>query len=314
MSDKKTLELLEKIGIRKEQNIDLGYVYAHFRGFLFERLMRIFIYDNTTPFPEREIEYRYLKSGAVAIVNDSKVGLMAAWASLSGVTEYTDVYKYITYAAPTAQGGTLTIGRQAVVSYNNSMHQSLQSHVEIYASLMAHWYLTLRCGLINARSQDVLVAVDDNTRDNIDKWYDDMYNGKPRAILNDTLFGLADSVGNLTSSAKNGGNLSDLFNTGNEILRAFFRDIGIRYARPKNSNTVESEVTSDQQMLLYNIDDMFAQRKQLCDDYNALFVDGLKLANTRMTVRINPIFDVISDSYADTDSIKEEGFNDDDNT
>lgn len=285
------LEIFPFRGHSNEKNIDLQYVYTTFRRMLFERLLTIFIYDGT-PFPQRELEYRLFKSGAVAIVQDIKVGTMATWASLNGVTEYLDIYKYVTYNAPTAKGGTCRIGKTAVVAYNDSLRQQLQSHVDLYASLLAHAYMTIKLSLINIRYQDVFVADNDNTKTNIQNWYKSLYNGKPMAIVQETLIGLGDAIKNVTPSDHKV-DIMQLIDSYNELWRAFYRDIGIRFAKDKRANMVTSEVNSDQQLLLYNIDDMYRQRQKLCEDYNYLFVDKMHWQTNYMTVKINPLFDII---------------------
>lgn len=281
-------------GAEKEKRISLQYVYSTFRGLCFERLMSIFIYDGC-PFPQRELEYRYFKSGAVAIVRDSKAGTMAVWPGLNGVTVYNDVFTHVTYAAPTAKGGTARIGSRAVVSYNNSMHQQLQSHVDIYASLLAHAYMSIKLALVNTRYQDIIVSDNEKTCANVQAWYNALYNGKPLAILHDSLIGLSDAVNNLSPSNKTI-DIVNLITSYNELWRAFYRDIGIRFTKDKKANMVADEVNNDEQLLLYNIDDMLRQRIQLCDDYNELFVHKKLWETVEMSVKLNPIFDIIHET------------------
>lgn len=290
-------------GAEKEKRITLQYVYNTFRGLCFERLMSIFIYDGC-PFPSRELEYRYFKSGAVAIVRDTKAGTMATWASLNGVTVYDDVFTHVTYAAPTAKGGTLKIGDRAVVSYNNSLHQQLQSHVDIYASLLAHAYMSIKLALVNTRYQDILVSDNEHTRANIQAWYNGLYNGKPLAILHDSLIGISDSVTNLSPSNK-ANDIVNLINSYNELWRAFYRDIGIRFTKDKKANMVADEVNNDEQLLLYNIDDMLRQRKQLCEDYNELFVRKRHWETVEMSVKLNPIFDIIHETESKKEGVRD---------
>lgn len=291
----KELNIEPCAGARKEKNVTLQEIYRTLRRMLFERLLTIFIYDGKLPFPQRELEYRFFKSGAVAIVQDDKVGTMATWANLNGVTQYLDVFKNVTYAAPTAKGGTKTIGKNAVVAYNDSLRQSLQWHVDMYASLLSHAYMSIKLAFINSRYQDVFVADDAQTRDNIQAWYNSLYNGKPLAILQNTLIGLGDSVKNVSPSNNGKADIMQLIDAYNELWRAFYRDIGIRLAKDKRANMVTDEVNSDQQILLYNIDDMLRQRQQLCEDYNRVFVDLNHWQTDKISVKLNPIFDIIKD-------------------
>lgn len=295
----KKLDLFAVAGISEEKNITLDYVYRTFRNMCFERLMTVFIWDNT-PFPMRELDYRYYKSGAVSIVQDNKYGTMAAWCNLTGVTEYADVFKYVTYSANNTSG-TKTIGKNAVVSYNNSLHQQLQSHIDLYASLLAHAYMSIKLALVNARFQEILIADNDQSKENIQNWYRSLYQGKPLAILDNTLIGLQEGIKNLAPSNKNI-NVMELINAYNELWRAFYRDIGIRFTKDKRANMVADEVTSDEQLLLYNIDDMLRQRKQLCNDYNALFVDKMHWQSNYISVRLNPLFEVIREGVTENEN------------
>lgn len=293
------LELKSTSRVSKEKSINVNYMYRYYQKFLFERLMRIFIWDSL-PFPQRELEYRLLKAGGAAVVRDEKVGTMVTWASLSGVTQYLDVFRYVTYAAPTAKGGTLTIGEDALVVYNTDTRLEMQSHVDSYASLLAHWYMSVKLSLVNYRSQEILVANNDNTRANIQKWYDGMYNGKPLAILDDTLMELGNGILNL-SSKSSGTPLNDLIYAGNDIMRSFYRDIGIRYVKEKKANMVADEVSSDDQMLLYNINDMSYNRQKFVEEYNNLFVP--KFGEKPISCRLNPLFKIIGGESDDSKNV-----------
>lgn len=277
----------ERNGIKNEKLMDLGRVYSYWRAMLFERLMRMFVWDNL-PFPQRELEYRLLKSGAALIVDDSKAGIMTTWAALSGVTVYEDVFTEATYAEPTAKGGTVKIKTaRAVYGYNNSLHQSLQPHVDYYASLLAHGYLTIKMAMVNLRAQDILAATDDSTKESIKAWHSGLYEGKMLAIFDDTLSELPTSIQNLSSNNHNL-SITDLLESQNEILRCFFRDIGIRYTKEKRGNMVVDEVSSDDMMLLYNVDDLLFCRQELATAYNTF----VKPDNSPdVTVKLNPVFD-----------------------
>lgn len=287
----------------KENLITLDNVYNYWIKMLYSRLMRLFIWDGL-PFPQRELEMRYLLSGAVVIANDSKVGLMATWAALTGITEYTDVFTKVTYSAPTAKGGTLIVGKDAVYGYNTSTRMCLVPHIEYYASLLAHTYMSIKMALVNLRAQDVFSATDDNTRQSIESWHKGLYEGKMLAIFDNTLAELPTSIQQLSSNNR-GVNLKDLMEVHNDLLRNFYRDIGIRYAKEKRGNLVSDEVTSDEQMLLYNIDDMLDCRRQLAEDYNNTFTWA-----TPISVRLNPLFEVIQDSSPQDALADREGGND----
>lgn len=273
------------IGTINERNMSLDKVYRYWRMMLFERLMRLFVWDNL-PFPQRELERRLLQSGAVAIVDDAKVGIMCAWASLSGITEYEDVFSLVTYSAPTAKGGTKRVGKGCVYGYNTSTQMSMQRHVDYYASLLAHSYLSIKMSLVNLRAQDILAATDDATRESILAWHKGLYEGKMLAIFDDTLTELPTSIQNISSNNHTVSTL-ELLEVHNEILRNFYRDIGVRYTKEKRANLVADEVSSDDAMLLYNVDDMLFCRQELTNEYN-VFVKPHDMPDA--VVKLNPVF------------------------
>lgn len=85
----------------------------------------------------------------------------------------------------------------------------------------------------------------------------------------------------------------DCIDARNELLRMFYADIGVRFTKDKKERMIESEVSSDNQMLLFNISDMLHQREKASAEINALF--GL---NT--SVRLSKEFTLLSAERSDT--------------
>lgn len=303
---------IDEKGVRKEEYLDLNYFYSFYRGQLFERLMQLFVYKGWMPYPQRELEKRLLRSGIVAEVADPICGLMATYGSLSGVTEYYDMFKFVTYGNPVAKGGTLTIGKNAVVCYNNSTMLSVNAFIDRYASLLAHIDLSIRCAAINLRAQDILISGNEATRDTLDAWYSKLYNGSTSAILDKKFFNMNESVVNLAHSGATTP-LTELLSSHTEIMRAFYRDIGVRFTKDKKSNMIVDEVTSDEQLLLFNIDDMLQCRRDFCEEHNRVFGArfdelnpfsrwGYKFTEYQpLTVELNPLFETISESEGKKD-------------
>lgn len=294
----------EMRGRKKEREIDIDFYYNFWQGNLFERLMRLFIYKGWMPYPQRELEKRLLRSGVCAEVNDPKVGLLCTYGALSGVTEYYDMFRYVTYANPISKSGMLTIGKNAVVWMNNSTFLPVNALIDKHASILAHINLTTRSIAINNRAQDILLASNESTRDTLNEWYENLYRGKPSAIMDKSLFSPSDSVANLGGRIT--GSLLDAISAETEALRGFYRDIGVRFAKDKRSNTVTDEVTSDEQMLLFNIDDMLKCREEGCEEHNRVFASRFEEINAKsihgykfneyvpLTVELNPLFEIIS--------------------
>ena len=261
--------------VRKHEKkvMDINHSYRRWYNLLRLKVLRMFEWTGL-PFPQRELEMRLIDSGIVPFVKDDKLGYMVAWGSAHGVTQYSDVYTKVTYSAPTANGGTKDIGKDAVLCYANSLAFPIIDIVEKYASLLAHSDISIKCALINSRHTDILSATDSSSREDIIQWYNKMYNGDTYAILDKSLLGDS-NINNLISSSIKV-DLMELINTHNEILRSFYRDIGVRWTRQKNENMTEDELVNDDMMLLFNISDMLQCRLDFCEEVKKVF--GLEIS------------------------------------
>ena len=59
------------------------------------------------------------------------------------------------------------------------------------------------------------------------------------------------------------------------LLNAFYQDIGVRTVWNKKGNMVSDEVGGNQPLLLQNVSDMLNQRKIMCEKINNLY--GIKI-------------------------------------
>ena len=102
----------------EKEELKLDSSIKFWKNFLFEKIVRVFEWEGL-PFPQREIEMRLIMEGFCGVVKDGKKGIMCASGGMSGPTEYFDVYKYFTYARPTAEGGRKTIVKDCVKDKNS---------------------------------------------------------------------------------------------------------------------------------------------------------------------------------------------------
>lgn len=265
--------IIEKIIESEKKEMALADIYADNVKLLFEKCVRIFKWNEVPKnLPQREIEKYVIALGFCGFVNDKKCGYMVSNGGMSVPTQYDDVFRKFTYARPTAYGGTVTIGEDCVIIRNTSMMNSLSGLIKRTASQLAHADVTLRAALVNYRANEVLSADDDATAESINAYYDSLYEGKLKAILDS---GLINGVKNLSSS-KSYADLLKLTDVKNEIMRSFFAEIGIRQKSDKRERLVTEEVESDSMMLLFNIHDMLEQRQNACDEINKIF--GLNMS------------------------------------
>lgn len=235
------------------------------------RLQRLFKYTNL-PFPQHELEFRAIISGFAGVAEDKIRGIMTAWGGMSGVTQYSDIFKRFTFAAPTAKGGSKIIGESAVILRNTPMMDSYHYWLLRYADLYAHNDISLRMALINSRYQDILKSTDSSKEETIKNWYKGLYNGELLAIIDDSpLSEFLDGKGAIEALQLNHTGEIDFTRfteLENELTRTFYRDIGIRWNKDKKANLVSGEVEQDNMLLEFNISDMLDSRKEFCNDYN----------------------------------------------
>ncbi len=290
-----SLKDLKKV---EEESFNLEKLFDMWTRFLFERIIRIFEWTGL-PFPQREMERAAMLTGITYVAwHNADVGLVTGNGNVYGVTRYSDVYDTVIYSMPKEGGGTIhgkrKIGEKAVAFYNNSCMMGMVEFIQRYASLMTHADLTLRCALVNLRDQDVFFTGDSSTREAINAYYRDKYKGNVSAILDSSLM-MTEGVGtaNLAKSSYVM-NIKDIVEVHNEILRMFYRDIGVRWAREKKGNMTSNEVESDAQLLLFNVSDMLACREEFCNEYNKVFQ---KFGVAPISVKLSNDFELVEEDY-----------------
>lgn len=263
--------------------------YSYWLDSLFEKCMRIFEWDGL-PFPQKEIEMRLLMDGYCGVVNDTLCGLMVATGGMSGVTQYFDEFTQFTYAAPTARGGTRLIGKDCVIVNNTALRNSLYPMISRYASLIGHAEVSIKCALVNLRVTDVFATDSDGTATSIEAHYAKVYNGETKAIVDDSLISNIQNIANKVQ----GLGVKEALDARNEMLRSFFNEIGVRYARDKKERMVTDEVNTDTQMLLININDMLRERQKACEELNKVF-------NLKVSVKLSDEFRLIEMDESEVD-------------
>lgn len=277
----------EKMLLQETQlQMQLPSSVSYWTEMLFEKIIRIFEWDGL-PFPQREIEMRLITTGFCGFVKDRGLGNMVAYGGMSGPTQYFDVFKNFTYSAPTATGGTKRIGEECVIINNTALRNPMTSFIQRYAILLAHCDVSLVMSLVNLRTKNILATDDQGTADSYNAMFKKFYKGEFSALLDKGLLGSAD--GGLSNVAlPTSGNLGvmECIDARNELMRMFYNDIGVRYSRDKKERMIESEVSNDSQMLLFNTADMLHQREKASKEINELF--GLKTS-----VKLSKEFELI---------------------
>lgn len=253
---------------------------AYWRENLFERIMRLFVWENTDPIPAKEIEQRLLIQGHCGIFNfkDPKTGiteLTAMFGNFNGVAKYMDELPHYMMRCPVWSGNT-DVGVNSIVISNNSLRNPALELVNHYAYLMAHTDVTLSKLMISARDAGgIPVATSQKQKDDIEAYQKKVYNGEDGVIID---FG-ALGVEYAGSDKHTNQNIVDIMDVRQRILKNFYADIGVRASFEKRSNATVNEVEADTSMLLLNITDMIDSRKKGAEAVNNMF-------GTNWTVKI----------------------------
>lgn len=245
---------------------------AYWRENLFERIMRLFVWENTDPIPAKEIEQRLLIQGHCGIFNfkDPKTGtteLTAMFGNFNGVAKYMDELPHYMMRCPVWSGNT-DVGVNSIVISNNSLRNPALELVNHYAYLLAHTDVTLSRLMISARDAGgVPVATSQKQKDDIEAYQKKLYNGEDGVVVD---FG-ALGVEYAGSDKHSNQNIVDIMDVRQRILKNFYADIGVRASFEKRSNATVNEVEADTSMLLLNITDMIDSRKKGAEAVNTMF-------------------------------------------
>lgn len=246
--------------------------YAYWRENLFERIMRLFVWENTDPVPAKEIEQRLLINGSCGVFNfkDPRNGvteLTAMFGNFYGVAKYMDELPYYMMRCPIWSGKTV-VGKNSIVISNNSLRNPAIPFVNHYAYLLAHTDVTLARALINCRDAGgVPVATSDKQKADIESYNKKLYNGEDGVIIDFGAMGVQYAGADRHTQQS----IVDIMDVRQRILKNFYADIGVRASFEKRSNATVNEVEADTSMLLLNITDMIDARKRGAEDVNKMF-------------------------------------------
>ena len=257
-----------KISKLARESSTFNAFYKYWRELLFERIMRLFVWENTGDVQPKEIEQRLLLQGHCGITKlESDNRLTAMYGHFYGVTKYIDEWSNYTVRCP-IYSGTREIGKDIVVINNNSLRNPAYHLVHHYAIILAHTEVTLVNCLVNARDAGGIPVVGtEKQKQSVAEYQGKIFNGQ---------YGIVTDIGNLGieylgSDRKTGQDLMDIIETREKIIKSFYSDIGVRSAFEKRNNTVMAEVEADTSLLLLNLSDMIHYREKGAEEVNKMF-------------------------------------------
>lgn len=256
--------------------------FTNWRNVLTERIINIFEWENL-PMPQREIEVLLHFVGFCGFTRFRKSKeLGCVYGSMSGVTNYPDIFTDFTYATP-LESGMRKIDQNIVIINNNQLRMPTYEMVETYATLLAHADLSLQAILINSRATGLVRARTQQQVDDVNKWYNSLANGKTLAVLDgDDLNALMSDEGIkvFSMSYPSSMTIDSYYQIRENLLKSFYSEIGINSNRDKRERVVQAELDTNLNRILFNIDDMLKCREDACKEINKMF-------NTNISVKLN---------------------------
>lgn len=249
---------------------------------LLERSMNIFEWSNL-PMPQKEIEILLIFvgfCGFTRFVKSKELG--AVYGSMSGVTNYPDIFTRFMYATP-LESALKTIDENLVVIDNNQTRKPTLPLIESYATLLAHTDLSLQAILINSRSTGLVKASTQQQLKSITEWYNALTNGKTMAVLDDN--DLNQLIGDkglevFTMAYNSNVSIDSYYQMRENLLKSFYSDIGINSMRDKRERVVTAELDTNVNRILFNVNDMLKSRQDACEKINKMF-------GTKISVKLN---------------------------
>jgi hypothetical protein len=267
-----------------------GFKYWFFK--LLNVVMDMFEYEGLPKsLPAREMELNLLMTGHAMIVpvND---GLFCPISSISGVDRYYQP-TWGVFANPVIRSGKKWIlGVDCEVIYNNSLQDSifyvksdsgLYTFLSRYARQLADIESSINIYIVNTRATSMPVTDDNSVVESIKLFFKKLAKGERAIITDNNIIQKFRSVDINPHPIKDG--INDLLIARDKILEQFYRDIGIRMYQPKKAQVTESELESNDQLLLINSDDMLKARKEGLERVNNMY-------GTDISVKLNSKFDV----------------------
>ena len=258
------LSNIQKFG-RESSTYNMFYLY--WRDQLFERVMRLFIWEtgDDVVMP-KEIEQRLIIQGHCGI-SKFEGEVTAFYGNFYGVTKYIDEFPNYMVRCP-IYSGSKEIGKDIVVINNNSLRNPVLPLIHHYAILLAHAEVTLNTLMINARDTGgVPIVSTQKQKQSVADYQGRIFNGQ---------YGTVTDIGNLGiqyagADRHTNQDVMTVMEAREKLLKSFYSDIGVRSAFEKRNNTVRAEVEADTSLLLLNLADMLKSRKDGAEKVNSMY-------------------------------------------
>ena len=233
--------------------------YEYWRNYLLNSINNLYkwTFDGYTRAENKriskQIENRLIMFGRCGVVKpEDKIIIVEPM--LNGITDYFDEYTKFTYATPLhhSNGTGVKIGKDGVLIDNDNLRDGYMHLIHHYAVMLAHTEVTLVNVLINCRVGKVYVASTDKVAQSIRDFRSKIYRGKNDVIVDKSFLGVEVHEDSATSPLS----LKDLLDSRDTLLTCFYQDIGLNRQKQKRERMIADEVSANEQLLKFNLDDM----------------------------------------------------------
>ena len=248
--------------------------------------------------PAREIELNLLITGHCVILVDDDGRLYAPPTSIYGQDRYYQPTNAV-FASPVVSGqNEYTIGKDCVCIYNSSLKDSmwyirsdngLLSFIKRYARMLADIESTINIYAVNQRLTAVPVTEDQNVAQSIKAFFRKLIQGKREIITDNNLIESFRNVDIISKTTLKDG-VNDWLIARDKVFEQMYRDLGVRMYQPKKAQVTESELESNDQVLLIALDDLTKAREKGAEELNQMF--GARFG-FEASVSLNDKFDIM---------------------
>ena len=274
-------------------DVAIGFDYWFWK--IVNLLLQMFEYTGLPDsVPAREIELNLLITGHAVIVKKDNGDLFCPVTSIFDQDEYYQPTHCI-FANPVVESNQqYTIGEDAAIIYNSSLKDSMWyirtdngmlTFIKRYARMLADIESTINIYTVNKRLTAVPVTEDQNVAQSIKLFFKRLVQGKREIITDNNLIESFRNVDIIPKTTDKDG-INDWLIARDKILEQMFRELGVRMYQPKKAQVTESELESNDQVLLIALDDFLKARKEGLEMVKRLF-------NVEWGVDISPKFDII---------------------
>lgn len=240
--------------------------------------------------PQREIEIQLLLSGH-CIIFEKNAELVTTYTSIYDFDKYYQPTRAV-YSQPKLGSDNFKINDfDNCIIYNSSLKDNIQGQyidnslltfISRYSRLLADTESTYNIYCVNNRITAFPTAKNDKVKMSLQKFFNAFILGKHEIVSDDSIiesFNVQSPINNKSADTS-----INWLESRDKLLEQFYRDIGVKFRNPKQSQMNVEEVESDEQVLLISLDDMLKSRREGVETLNRKF-------DLNVSVKISDRFD-----------------------